>query len=460
MQPLAAEVIVLGAGPAGAALAGTLARRGLDVVLVDDPRPPRAARRLETAAPSLAEALALFGLPGLLDHAALGPAQRLQRHGPWAPEPGAAGDGLLHGPLHVPLDRHRFDTALHRWALAQGARALPGRGLPAPDGLAQLRQGDGRMATAAVLVDARGRRAGSMSALAAGQRTVALMAAVLGEPPPAVEAQPEGWLWAAGAAGAGGQGVLAAFVDAASVAGVSAGARDERLRRHLRASPTLAPWANQVGATQLCDATPRQADAAPSPTRLRVGDAATALSPLASQGLVAALRSAWQAAACIHTALETPSHAALAWAFHRERQRDTAEQHRRLAEAHHAAAAAVFGTPFWQSRRAAGEPTLVTAPRAWPGLDRPLAPSPGLHCAPQPVLEHDRIVERPALVHPALAAPLVWLAGVPAVEWLAPLATRPTLAVLLDLWHERHGPERTAAAWPQLWQAGLVVEAD
>lgn len=494
----AADVLVLGGGPAGAAVAGALAARGLDVLVVHDGSPRAGARCLESASPSLALALAPFGpgaLAGLLDDAALGPAAALQALWPGgtpavggvadqeacaaadrvaerqaevsfvpdatgAPEPPRPGGA---GPLFRLLDRSRFDAGLQAWARAVGARWLQARGVPAADGSAQLRLADGTALRGRLLIDARGRRAAPCD----GPRTVALMATLPALPTGAhrlqadladhvVEASAGGWLWLASA---GGQGVLAAFSEPGALAGLDAAGRRTWLLRALAASPALgralAHRLCDIGLPSVHDATPRHADAAPAPTRLRVGDAATALSPLASQGLAAALRSAWQAAACAATALATPAMADNAWRFHRNRQQAVAQQHQGLAARYSLAAAAGFGPGFWSARAEAAPPPR--RPRPWPALQQPLRPAAGLRRTEAAVLEHDRIVMRPALQHPELAEPLAWLAGVPADRWLDALRPGATLAVLLDRWRDAHGAERTAAAWARLWQDGLVV---
>jgi menaquinone-9 beta-reductase len=445
-------VLVLGGGPAGAAVAGALAARGLDVLLVHDGAPRSPARGLETASPSLAMALAPFGRGALAERvapAALDVPRPLL--GRW-PQAGASAEASVaegDGPGFTLLDRDHFDSAVQAWAQDRGVRWCRSRGTPAADGAPRLRLADGTALQARLLIDARGRRAAPPD----GLRTVALMARLRMGAEHGVEARPDGWLWSAGCAR---QGVVAAFGDARTLAGLNVAGRRAWLAQALAASPAFARWAGAFDATSVHDATPRHADAAPAPARLRVGDAATALSPLASQGLAAALRSAWQAAACAATALDDPAQAALAWAFHRERQQAVAAQHGRLAAHHHAAAAADFGAGLWADRSAASP---VTPQRPWPALQQRLRPSRLLRQAEVAALENERIVRRPALVHPALATPLVWLAGVPAASWLDALPPEATLAQALDRWQALYGAERTAAAWPRLWQDGLVVAA-
>jgi 2-polyprenyl-6-methoxyphenol hydroxylase-like FAD-dependent oxidoreductase len=447
MKPLACpDVLVLGAGPAGALLAWRLASLGHAVQLVHGGAAHAPTRRLETLAPSVDSLLASLGLPSVLAQSVLGPPQPLRVDWPGSEPPAAPPQALL-------VDRERFDAALRAAAMAAGAHLSTGRvrRLDHPDHGPLVQTMDGLTLPARLVVDARGRRA----APRIGPGQVALM--VLGPTPPgvAIEAAADQRQWSAGADPRHGlPGVVAAFV-APSPAQVSGGSRAQRLRR------CLPGWA-ELGEVALHDASARAvADAAPQPRLLLVGDAAVALDPLSSQGVAAALRSALQAAAVLHTALARPSQAALAWRFHRLQQRRLAQQHTRLAAGFREAAAAAYGSPFWSALPGhAGAAAATPLARDWPPLHAPLCLADAVSCRPEPVLEDGWIAERPALVHPAQDQPVAWLAGAPVEAWIEPLRRRPTLAELLDTWHARFGAERTAAVWPRLWRQGWVVSVN
>ena len=61
--PSRCEVLIVGAGPAGSALAASLARAGRDVVLIEARRHPRSKTCAEYASPRIADELALLGVP-------------------------------------------------------------------------------------------------------------------------------------------------------------------------------------------------------------------------------------------------------------------------------------------------------------------------------------------------------------------------------------------------------------
>ena len=112
-----AEVIVVGAGPAGAATAARLAAEGVDVLLLDRARFPREKACAEFLSPGTVDALARLGV--LEQAAALGAWQRGMRvvtpgaDFTLAYEPGKRGLGIA---------RTALDSLLVENAVAAGAR--------------------------------------------------------------------------------------------------------------------------------------------------------------------------------------------------------------------------------------------------------------------------------------------------------------------------------------------------
>jgi hypothetical protein len=205
------------------------------------------------------------------------------------------------------------------------------------------------------------------------------------------------------------------------------------------------------------------AGASAQPRVWKVGEAAFSIDPLSSQGVQAALRSAWQAAACIHTAVHRPADASLARAFHTEQSARAAALHGRLAAGFHAEAARRFGTAFWQRRAQGAEPVADSPPpAALPPLQQPIALDRRARWRRVPCLAQDFIVESPALCHPALEAPLSFIAGRPAMAWLSPLlepGSLPTVSQLLKHWRERAGEEQAVALFSSLWRQGVLAPA-
>lgn len=442
------DVVVLGGGPAGCATALRLARLGHRVTLVErgGARKPHEG---ESLAPSVA--LALRALDGDADA------------NPAGPDAAAAGTG------HRVTDRAAFDAALRAQARAADVRVVTDHAdEPQPwdaDGSAgwrvPLRHGADLHARA--VVDARGRRA---RLPATGARTMALAVHLQGPGADGAGAAAEvatfedGWVWLAPLAP--GRQVAVLFLDASAAAGLPAAARERGALARLAACPALAQRlrGTRCLGVHASDATPRAAaDPAPSPRWLRVGDAAFTLDPLSAQGVAAALRSGLQAAACLHTALRRPAQQGLAQAFHRQACARVVAAHAATAQAFHAEGLARWGTDFWRQRsgglRATEEP-----PGAWPEPGARVRCHPQLQAVQAPALVGDFIEARPALIAPGWDGPVAWLAGQPLQAWLPEALARPEglpLGALVQAWRERHGTERTAAAWPWLWQRRAVV---
>jgi len=115
------EVLVVGAGPAGSAVAAALAARGRDVLLVEAGAHPRPKACAEYASPRIAEEIRRLGLPD-----AAWQADALPLAGMRVIRGGDAVDVRYHdarGPRTAwGLDRLTFDAALAAHAVASGSR--------------------------------------------------------------------------------------------------------------------------------------------------------------------------------------------------------------------------------------------------------------------------------------------------------------------------------------------------
>jgi flavin-dependent dehydrogenase len=363
------EVAVVGAGPAGAVAAATLARQGRHVLLLDGGQRPGAfagGESLPPLAPALRHELALgtvlasaAHLPCYGNAAAWGSAEL--QYQSFIRSPYGAG-------WH--LDRPAFDAALREQAGAAGAQLLAGqlRALqPAARGGWHLHlqtTAGAQQTSAAWVLDCSGRRRAVSRQLGQPYQhhdrlvaycqsyTLPTGAAVDEDRLTLVEAAPWGWGHSAGLPG--GARAVTLFADAGPAAtrqlGTAAG-----FAAALRALPQLAGLLCTHGYAPL--GAPRATDARTGCLAqpvgagwLAAGDAATAFDPLAAQGILAAVWAGHRAALALGHALAgdaaaLPTYARQVqerFAHLRAQSRHFYGQERRWAH-----------EPFWQARHQA-----------------------------------------------------------------------------------------------------------
>lgn len=389
-SPAAFDVFVLGGGPAGAATALALRRRGLAVALVEK-RPEPLARVGESLSAQARRPLQALGVwdAFLADGHAPGVGQRSVWGGPEPREAHGLHDPDGHG-WH--LDRRRFEALLLREAARAGACLRAGESAVALsfDGARwRVRTSAGAAFEARLAVDAGGRAA--PLARLAGARRVAVdrLVAVSAFVPPAsgqgfdgftlVEAVSDGWWYSAPLPDR--RRVLAFFTDAdlAVLRPSPVGARGQAAFLDLlaRAPATAARLGGARRVRRLrFDSAPRLSAAGTSRLSavagggwLAVGDAAAAFDPLSSQGIETALRWSLDAACAAERhlggdALALRAYAAgVTQAYRRylyERAR-VYEQEARWPEA-----------PFWK-RRQVHRPVVELRSSAVPALSQAVA---------------------------------------------------------------------------------------
>jgi len=464
---VAVDVCVIGGGPAGAVHAIRLAQLGRRVCLVER-RPFPRLQLGESLSPGVRPLLVSIGAAWILDAAGAAPVQSVMRH--WGASDTTRADPRAEGCV---IDRGRFDALLLAQARAHGVQVLQPASLchherngsagwsltveTAQDGIWQM--------TARLLAFATGRTGGGASrtpASATLPRTMALHAYWSGSSlprEPRIESVQDGWCWGVPIPGVGYNALV--FVDAAVVRG-GRGALDTVYSELLAQSPLVRPCSRsaRLSPTLACDATPSRAITCIAPDMIRIGDAALALDPLSSSGVQKAIQSALSGAIVVNTLLEHPDRADVAMAAFRRQIDDTASRHGRWSSGHYAAvasdAAATPARPFWteRSRDAVAEvPPPAPDPTLTPAT--PLVLSPLATICETGCYGAEFVMERRAVQHPSLEAPVAFVSGHDVVALLDTLSAAPSAQALVERWPLPMREGRAVARW--LVQHGILV---
>ncbi|MEP9349407.1 tryptophan 7-halogenase [Xanthobacter sp. KR7-225] len=310
----ACDLLVAGAGPAGAAAAVTAARRGLDVILVHDPRPGLVWAG-ESLPPGMADLAAAVFAPAVIE----GHLPAYGTRAAWGGEALVATDFLANpqgGGLL--LDRARFDAAARTAAVAAGARLVEGRAgaISGAAGAWRLALADGRAIAARFVIDAAGRAAPVARQLGAGRaardRQVAVVAAFADAGDPfqgtSVEAVEDGWWYTTPLPG---RRRVLAFLTDADLWQARAGNWTARLAQTRHMARCAGPAA-AAARPRACPAETASARTLHGPGWLAAGDAAMTFDPLSSQGIAAAVLMGSRAGAAAAGALGAGTAPALA----------------------------------------------------------------------------------------------------------------------------------------------------
>lgn len=345
-----ADIIVLGAGPAGAVVARELAVLGYSVLVINRERPNPA---VEAISARTAQALAQRGFR----HTLATLSAPAQRHAYWASEQAQANTEYL-------LEREAFNRALIADLSAYGNIRYLAATATAPTLSAagqwqlQARQGPRELhITGRYLVDARGRGASRHSQrAAAGPGSLSLCQHWRSASPQSqalslVASTPNGWVWVAKY---GDNTLYTQWLGHGG--GLSGQGRDiaKPLHRELATVPQLAPFLSEFSPVTPVTARPSRCSRAKDLAddySLKVGDAAMTVDPLSGNGMFQSLSNAVIAARVINTVLRKPRNRALALDFYQQRidylflrfarySRDFYRQEQRWGQAE-----------FWRQRR-------------------------------------------------------------------------------------------------------------
>jgi len=418
-----APILILGAGPAGAAVALGLRRLGHSVTVISEWRRFAA---VEGVSQRVLEGLRNAGLSHALECAA--PPSQRRVH--WSGAESAQN-------IECILDRPRFDAGLREDLRQAGVELIEAQVLGvAEDGPSwRVKLDNGREVQGTFLVEARGRQAPlNQKGMKArrGPETLSLLNRWQGDRGPlatAVESLADGWAWMARLED--GRCYWQLTLDVASS---QLPPRDQLLdycRERRSASKLVRQFFGAAEEREL-DLHARSSTAilcleACGDNWIRVGDAAMAVDPLSGNGIFQSLSSALQAPLVVNTLLRAPERAALAKRFHQQRVEQLFLRFARVGRDFYASETQWADQPFWQVRHAWPDEQPSHVPADFASLRIELAP----------VLKGEFVDEAEVVVSADQPLGIWHLDGLELAPWLRRLRAEPEAQVLADLPPER-----------------------
>lgn len=337
------RLVVLGAGPAGAAVALGLQRLGYRVCVVSEWRRFEA---LEGVSQRVLDGLRHAGLSNALATAAAPSPRRVA----WNGEDRVLNQECL-------LDRPRFDAALREDLRAADVELIEARvrQVESSESGHRIALESGALLDADFLVEARGRQAPLAGGRRRGPETLSLLLRwrqAAGPAASAVESLVDGWSWMARLDD--GRCYWQITLDAANaelpakerLAAYCVRRRDQSALAHQLFGATV-----QAGELHARSSTAILFHEAGGSNWLRVGDAAMAVDPLSGNGIFQSLSSALQAPAVINTLLRHPERGELARRFHQQRVEQLFLRFARTGRDFYALEQRWPEQSFWQARR-------------------------------------------------------------------------------------------------------------
>ncbi|AMA60162.1 flavin-dependent monooxygenase QhpG [Bradyrhizobium sp. CCGE-LA001] len=462
------DVVILGAGQAGASAAIRLAQMGLDVGLLERLQFPRGHVGICISDETVA----------LIDYLGLGrefdDAQFWRRHLTavrWGdPEARLVPQQGYH------VDRAVLDELMLRRARSVGARIYQ------PAQLQEVRRLEDFGWSVTIAANERRQRLKAQFIVDAAGRRPAISGARIKDGPPLVsihanwapsrtiafdgliEAGEDAWLWYAQTGH--NQAVVSVFCDPRSLRAGKADGMQAQYAGVLRQFRALRPQqlGEQSSVPQVCDATSHHAEDPVGDGYIRLGDACFSVDPLSSQGVHLALQSGLQGSIVVNTILRKPENTEAAQQFFLMRTGERIGRYTGRTKQEYARVAAIYPNAFWRAR--AGDASVPMAgdldsivespPRA--ASDR-VAVSPDVSLGAAPVIDGVFVQVRQVVRHPNINGDVAYVEGVDLARLLSALPQRFAYCDIPKFWRD-HVPSATGdriASW--LWSKNVLVRA-
>jgi FADH2-dependent halogenase/halogenation protein CepH len=442
----AADIAVLGGGPAGAAAALLLATWGHEVRLIT--RSSAGHHLAVSLPPSCQKLFEAIGVSAAVDRAGF---IRSTGNTAWWGSDEARVETFAPGALGWQLEVGRLASVMVDRAVEAGARLQHGgAALDSPE-----------MQSASYVIDCTGRagviaRQQNLRQYDDGLRTVALVGEwrrderwpVPDDTHTLIESYDDGWMWSVPAAP--GTRHIAAMVDPQRSALARGGAsRDVYLAEiaKTRVFSGLVAGASLVDGPRGWDASQYRAREYAGDGWLLAGDAGSFIDPLSSAGVKKALASGWLAAIVAHTCVTNPSMRSHALAFFSHREREIEQHLSRDSRRFLMDASGRHRRPFWDERadeeisRPADRERVQRAFEQLKARDQwQVTIGPGLTVAPRPIIRGHEVVLEPHIVPAEEPHGIRYLHGIDLVLIVELAPSSGSIPDLYDACVKRLGP--------------------
>jgi len=213
-----------------------------------------------------------------------------------------------------------------------------------------------------------------------------------------------------------------------------------------------------IGDVHACDASSWGIENPVGKDFIHIGNSSFSMDPLSSQGVQAALISAFQAAVVINTLLRYPQNKPYALSFYKERHQETIQRYTTKTADFYAERAKVCDTYFWRER-ASKEP----AKEVFQPIQTPLDPQCKIELSKMATMEtmavmvEDQIIPKLTLQHQNLERPISYLGGVEIVPLLQQLQTGQSIQTMIEGWAKKMPQHLCFEIIDWLWQRQIIV---
>lgn len=192
---------------------------------------------------------------------------------------------------------------------------------------------------------------------------------------------------------------------------------------------------------------------------LKIGETCFSIDPLSSQGVQAAIKSGLQGSVVVHTLLSKPENFAEAIEFHQNSQKETVARHRKFTAQFYSEAYSHGESSFWRERTDLKINSFSQVPNLKPelGNDTYLKRSDLSVFVETPCIAEDYIVKKRAITHPNIEHPVAYVNNIEIAFLLDLISPGATVEEIKKKWIPYLSSYESSKIIKWLYSAGILV---